>query len=217
MANLSLTCGNEGRLRRYTHGGVEPRARVGFGLGGVPQETDVGLRFHTERQNRRQANGDTPLARSGVLVEDNLRTTDAFSAFAQHRVLAGSWTITPGLRIERVRHTRTNRLINVSGEEALTELLPGLGVSYAPLAGDDDLHRRPSGLRAAAGGGRHQQFDGRSGRTGSGAQLELRDRVDGRTLGAVRVDGALVQDGLREPDRARQPGRRNGGGADERR
>jgi Fe(3+) dicitrate transport protein len=131
MANLNLTCGNEGRLRRYTHGGIEPRARVAFGVGGVPQETDLGLRFHTERQDRRQANGDTPLARTGVLVEDNLRTTDAFSAFAQHRVLAGSWTITPGMRVEHVRHARTNRLINVSGDDALTELVPGLGVSYA--------------------------------------------------------------------------------------
>jgi Fe(3+) dicitrate transport protein len=131
MANLNLTCGNEGRLRRYTHGGIEPRARVAFGVGGVPQETDLGLRFHTERQDRRQANGDTPLARTGVLVEDNLRTTDAFSAFAQHRVLAGSWTITPGMRVEHVRHARANRLINVSGDDALTELVPGLGVSYA--------------------------------------------------------------------------------------
>jgi Fe(3+) dicitrate transport protein len=133
MANLNLTCGNEGRLRRYTHGGIEPRARVAFGVGGVSQETDIGVRFHTERQDRRQANGDSPLARTGVIVEDNLRTTDAFSAFAQHRVLAGSWTITPGLRVEHVRHNRTNRLINVSGQDALTELVPGLGVSYAPL------------------------------------------------------------------------------------
>jgi Fe(3+) dicitrate transport protein len=192
MANLSLTCGNEGRLRRYTHGGVEPRARIGFGLGGVPQETDVGLRFHTERQNRRQANGDAPLARSGVLVEDNLRTTDAFSAFAQHRVLAGSWTITPGLRMEHVRHTRTNRLIDVSGEEALTQLLPGLGVSYAPSPGTTiftGVHRGFAPPRAE---------DVINNSTGGVIELDPERswnyEIGGRaTLGAVRVDGALFR------------------------
>ncbi len=192
MANLSLTCGNEGRLRRYTHGGVEPRARVGFGLGGVPQETDVGLRFHTERQNRRQANGDTPLARSGVLVEDNLRTTDAFSAFAQHRVLAGSWTITPGLRIERVRHSRTNRLINVSGEETLTELLPGLGVSYAPSPETTiftGVHRGFAPPRAE---------DVINNSTGGVVELDPERswnyEIGGRAgFGAVRVDGAVFR------------------------
>jgi Fe(3+) dicitrate transport protein len=50
----------------------------------------------------------------------------------QHRVLAGAWTITPGLRVERVRHTRTNRLLDVTGDTTLTELVPGLGLSYAP-------------------------------------------------------------------------------------
>lgn len=40
--------------------------------------------------------------------------------------------MTPGLRLERVRHTRTNRLLDVSGEDALTEWVPGVGVSYAP-------------------------------------------------------------------------------------
>jgi Fe(3+) dicitrate transport protein len=192
MANLNLTCGNEGRLRRYTHGGIEPRARIAYGLGGVAQETDLGLRFHTERQDRRQANGDTPLARTGVLVEDNLRTTDAFSAFAQHRVLAGSWTITPGLRVEHVRHARTNRLIDVSGEETLTELVPGLGVSYAPapettiFAG---VHRGFAPPRAE---------DVINNSTGGVVELDPERswnyEIGWRTgLGALRVDGALFR------------------------
>ncbi|MGH9330356.1 MAG: TonB-dependent receptor family protein, partial [Vicinamibacterales bacterium] len=194
MANLNLMCGNEGRLRRYTHGGVEPRARVAFGVAGVPQETDLGVRFHVERQHRRQANGDTPLARTGPFVEDNLRTTDAFSAFVQHRVLAGAWTITPGLRVERVRHTRMNRLLDVSGESALTEVVPGLGVSYAPSASSGTtifagVHRGFAPPRAE---------DVINNSTGGVVELDPERswnyEIGGRaTLGVVRVDGALFR------------------------
>jgi Fe(3+) dicitrate transport protein len=130
MANLNVSCGNEGRLRRYRHAGVEVRSRVPF-TAGLAQETDLGARIHAEYQGRRQENGTAPLARSGVLVEDDERTADAVAAFAQHRVLAGRWTVTPGVRIERVSYTRTNRLAGASGRTAVTEVIPGLGVSYA--------------------------------------------------------------------------------------
>lgn len=133
MANLGTTCGNEGRLRNYWHAGAETRGRAAY-RAGTAQETDFGLRFHAENQDRRQENGDTPTARSGRLVEDNERTTDAFSAFVQHRVLAGAWTITPGVRLERIDYGRTNRLTGVSGRTELTEWVPGLGVSYGPTS-----------------------------------------------------------------------------------
>ncbi len=129
MANLATTCGNEGRLRRYWHLGGEVRARVGFSAG-VPQETDFGFRLHTEDQNRRQVNGASPRARAGTLVEHNIRTTDAVSTFVQHRAMAGAWTVTPGVRVERIAYSRTNRLVTVSGETQLTEVVPGFGVSY---------------------------------------------------------------------------------------
>lgn len=129
MANLNTTCGNEGRLRTYRHLGGDVRGRVGFDAG-VAQETDFGVRIHAEHQNRVQENGDSPLARSGRRVEDNERTTDAVSAFVQHRVLAGAWTVTPGLRVERINYSRTNRLPGVTGFADLTEVVPGVGVSY---------------------------------------------------------------------------------------
>jgi Fe(3+) dicitrate transport protein len=133
MANLNTTCGNEGRLRRYRTTGAEARARVAFEAGSA-QETDFGVRLHAEHQDRRQENGATPLARSGVLVEDNERTTDALAAFVQHRVLAGAWTVTPGVRVERITYTRANRLLGVTGETDLTEVVPGFGVSYGVAA-----------------------------------------------------------------------------------
>ena len=131
MANLNTTCGNEGRLRRYGHAGADVRGRLGFRLG-VMHELDAGVRWHAEQQDRRQENGTTPLARSGLLVEDNRRTTDALSAFVQHRLLAGAFTLTPGVRVERVHYARTNRLLDVSGDADLTELVPGIGASFSP-------------------------------------------------------------------------------------
>jgi Fe(3+) dicitrate transport protein len=130
MANLNTTCGNEGRLRNYRHTGGEVRARVDT-RHGVPVETDFGFRAHTENQDRQQQNGASPAARAGVLVEDNERTTDAVAAFVQQRWLFGSLTLTPGARVEHVDYTRTNRLLAASGETALTEIVPGVGVAYA--------------------------------------------------------------------------------------
>lgn len=135
MANLNTRCGNEGRLRRYFLFGVEPRVRVAHRTLGISQETDAGFRYHMEDQQRRQENGTSPTARSGALVENNHRTVDAVSSFVQHRFLLDRWTVSPGVRLEHVRYSRTNRLAptgaGVRGETSLTEVVPGLGVAYA--------------------------------------------------------------------------------------
>lgn len=131
LANLSTTCGNEGRMRSYTSGGIENRARISYTAGSTTQDTDAGFRWHTENQDRIQENGAFPAARSGVRVENNARTTDAWSSFVQHSARWGGLTLTPGVRIERVAYTRTNRLIDVAGKTTLTEWMPGVGVAYA--------------------------------------------------------------------------------------
>jgi Fe(3+) dicitrate transport protein len=140
MANLNTTCGNEGRLRDYDVWGVEPRLRAPLAALGAAHLVEAGLRVHGERQERTQINGSTPTARSvgdpanpgAGVKEENLRTTDAWSAFVQDRVYLGRWTVTPGLRLEHVRHTRTNLLADpdVAGETSLTQLIPGLGASW---------------------------------------------------------------------------------------
>jgi Fe(3+) dicitrate transport protein len=134
MANLSTTCGNEGRLRQYHAWGVEPRMSLHHRVFGVSSETDFGVRVHFERQDRLQENGSTPTARSGLLVESNLRTNDAYSGFVENRFLLGGWTLTPGVRLEHVGFERTNRLANagtgVTGNTDLTRIIPGIGVSH---------------------------------------------------------------------------------------
>ena len=134
MANLNTTCGNEGRLRQYTHWGVEPRLRFSQRWFGTRSETDIGFRAHFENQDRQQQNGATPMARSGVVVENNERKNEAYSTFVQNRFFFGNFTVTPGARVERVHYERTNRLANggvgVTGTTDLTQLVPGLGVAY---------------------------------------------------------------------------------------
>lgn len=136
MANLNTTCGNEGRLRRYHTFGVDPRIRIAWKFMNVSSETDLGFRAHFERQERQQQNGDTPTARSGVIVENNQRKNQAYSGFIQNRFSFGRITVTPGLRIEHIEYARTNGLANagagVAGFTSLTQLIPGIGASYNP-------------------------------------------------------------------------------------
>ena len=134
MANLNTTCGNEGRLREYSVWGIEPRISVHHRIFGISSETDFGVRAHFEHQDRLQKNGSTPTARSGELVESNVRTNDAYASFVQNSFLFGGWTVTPGIRLEHVRFERTNRLANagagVTGETDMTRIIPGIGVSH---------------------------------------------------------------------------------------
>jgi Fe(3+) dicitrate transport protein len=136
MANLHTTCGNEGRLRNYYTWGLETKARANHTWFGPRSEADLGVRWHFENQERRQENGATPTARTGVLVENNRRTARAFSFHAQNAILLGNWKLTPGVRVERIHYQRTNRLANggagVSGETDLLFAVPGFGLSYAP-------------------------------------------------------------------------------------
>jgi Fe(3+) dicitrate transport protein len=135
MANLTTTCGNEGRLRRYTTLGFDPRLRLFHSSSKVRSQFDVGFRGHFENQDRLQKNGDRPTARDGRVVEDNFRRAHAWSGFVQNRFTIGKFGVSPGVRLEHVRYRRTNRLVNASGETTLTQWIPGLGVSYAPVSG----------------------------------------------------------------------------------
>jgi Fe(3+) dicitrate transport protein len=70
------------------------------------------------------------------VVEDNERNTQGWSGFLQNRFFFGKFVVSPGARIEHVRYDRTNRLFaggaGVFGKGDLTQVIPGIGVSYAP-------------------------------------------------------------------------------------
>lgn len=120
----------QGRLRSYTTYGVEPRLTVPHRLG----EFQAGLKAHFEEQDRQQINGTSPAARSGTLVENNRRQTDAYSGFLANRFIIGRFGVTPIVRYESIEVNRTNRLTSVSGSTSLTRTMPGVGATWNPHA-----------------------------------------------------------------------------------
>ncbi len=138
LADLNTTCGNEGRLRDYLMIGFEPRLNADFNIGEVKNEFNVGFRVHGEDQERMQKNGDLPNSRDGITAENNERRALAYSGFVQNRFVWRDFAFTPGVRIEKIRFNRTNRLGNsgagASGETSITQVIPGFGIAYSGLA-----------------------------------------------------------------------------------
>lgn len=131
MANLNTTCGTEGRLREYHQYGLETRLNWETQALGADAVVEAGLRWHTERQNRLQINADTPTGRTaGTIAESNLRHTDAWSGFVLATLDYGRLAISPGVRVESIEFDRTNRLTGQSGSNDLTEVIPGMGLTY---------------------------------------------------------------------------------------
>lgn len=136
MQDLLTTCGNEGRLRDYFVLGFEPRLTAIFDLGSLRNELNIGFRIHREDQDRLQKNGDLPASRDGVLAENNERQALAYSGFVQHRFIWRDLAFTPGVRVEKIKYQRTNRLASnggATGKTELTEIVPGFGVAYSGL------------------------------------------------------------------------------------
>jgi Fe(3+) dicitrate transport protein len=132
LANLSSSCGNEGRLRDYTVFGGESRLQLKYDR----IELNTGARVHREVQDRVQWNGDTPTSRTpGIGVnagvkEDNRRSLVAASGFVEARITFGDLALQPGVRVEHIRYHRTNRLNQISGNSDDTVVIPGFGFTY---------------------------------------------------------------------------------------
>lgn len=118
----------QGRLRTYETYGVEPRLSLNNTLG----QLDVGFKAHYEEQDRKQVNGRSPTARTGTLVENNIRETDAYSGFISHRFDIGQVSITPVVRYEHVENYRKDKRNGLTGEATIHEWVPGLSVAYTP-------------------------------------------------------------------------------------
>ena len=123
------TCNSaQGRLRYYKTWGIEPRLTLDTPNG----QLQAGVKAHFEEQDRLQVNATSPLGRTGTKAEDNLRETDAYSAFVSHRFNVGDFGITPIVRYENIDTLRTNRLTNQSGSTRLEQFSSGLGVTWSP-------------------------------------------------------------------------------------
>lgn len=139
-----------GRVREYYVYGIEPRFQLRHGVLGIRNEFDYGARVHWETQDRRiitrlipegtpvppAVSADPPA--SGRIDEDQERYVMAYSGYFQNRfLLSEEWTVSAGLRMERVEFKRVNNLggggFGVQGKEKLLEWIPGFGVNYLPV------------------------------------------------------------------------------------
>jgi len=131
--------------RKYWVYGVEPRFHLDHKVLGVNSEADFGVRYMSEQSERKQFINITsgtgqscPPTQTGCLGEDTLRTTNAYALFFQNRFhVTNQITITPGFRVEHVNYDQQNKLANagtgVFSKTSLTEVLPGIGITYSPI------------------------------------------------------------------------------------
>ncbi|MBM7059713.1 TonB-dependent siderophore receptor [Pseudomonas sp. UL073] len=123
--------------RNYHVFGIEPRYSQLFLWGEVAHEVGVGYRYVDEGMHEQtkssavynRASG-TPYTTPFTETADNTGGTEAHSVYIDDRIDVGRWTLTPGLRYERVRTTWHNRLKGYEREVNYLEPLPSLNVMY---------------------------------------------------------------------------------------
>jgi len=135
------TCNSaQGRLRSYETWGIEPRLTLAHAFG----ELQAGVRAHVEEQDRKQVNAASATGRTGILAEDNLRETTAYSVYLSNRFTFGNVAVTPIVRHESVKAERTNRLTRAGGDTSIDATSPGIGITWNPapsLTVFSSLHR----------------------------------------------------------------------------
>lgn len=128
------------RNRQFEVGGIEPRVSMSYEFAGHRNELDFGARFLYERAFEQLVIGTTYSSSSGNTREDEVRTGYARSGFVQNRFYATDrLVISPGLRLEsfsfernimRGRFNNTVRDTSIIADDALFQLIPGIGASF---------------------------------------------------------------------------------------
>ena len=131
------------RPRHYDVFGIEPKLEFTHSAFGVPSETIIGMRYHTEDIDRKKFEFDnfgdtTPEADERLLAD-----VEATTFYAQNTFLMGNWTLTPGVRVEQIDQTKVlfsgvAGTANFQQEDMLdtseTETLPGIGFTWNGLS-----------------------------------------------------------------------------------
>lgn len=131
------------RPRHYDVFGIEPKLEFTHSAFGVPSETIIGMRYHTEDIDRKKFEFDnfgdiTPEADERLLAD-----VEATTFYAQNTFLMGNWTLTPGIRVEQIDQTKVlfsgvPGTANFQQEDMLdtneTETLPGIGFTWNGLS-----------------------------------------------------------------------------------
>ena len=128
---------NGHRNRQFEVAGIEPRFTARYDIGTVSNKLDGGIRYMYERAFEQRVNGTKANAESGVLKNDEIRTGNSISAYAQNRVeINPSFSITGGLRVELYNYERnvirTNQIdTSILSNDFTSQLIPGIGFDYS--------------------------------------------------------------------------------------
>lgn len=130
------------RDRSYEVAGVEPRIEANHNLFNLKNELITGVRLHYERAYVRRVNGTKAGVRSGVLVEDEIRTGNAFSGYFQNTTnISSKFDVNVGLRYEnyvaerdifRGRFGGVLKDTVLVGADVVSEFIPGAGFNFRP-------------------------------------------------------------------------------------
>ncbi|MFN3529613.1 MAG: TonB-dependent receptor family protein [Bacteroidia bacterium] len=166
---------NGHRNRQFEVAGLETRLNYRFDILGKENQLDAGIRLQHERAYEQLLFGTKANAGSGNMIENEMRTGLAFSAFVQNRIdLDKRLSITPGLRLEQfnyerdINRRRFNNIVtdtSILAASNLTQLIPGIGANYnlnkntTVFAGVHRGFAPPRVKDAIDGGGTVQQLD----------------------------------------------------------
>lgn len=129
------------RNRQFEVAGIEPRLEIGHNLFSIRNELIVGTRFLYERAFEQRVNGTKAGVRSGNLVEDEMRTGYAMSAYVQNKFnLSDRLLVSGGVRVEHFDYERDIfrrsfpgvgiRDTSLVSSNAISGVIPGVGLNY---------------------------------------------------------------------------------------
>ncbi len=136
--------GTGNRNRQFQVGGIEPRLEINHRLFQKNNELIVGTRLLVETAFEQRVNGTKAEVKSGNLVEDEVRTGNALSAYVQNKIsLTDKFDVNAGIRLENFTYERDIRRRNfpevgiidtvLVSENVINELIPGIGFNYRPM------------------------------------------------------------------------------------
>ncbi|MEM7431096.1 MAG: TonB-dependent receptor [Pseudomonadota bacterium] len=123
--------------RSFNSSGVQGALRWDFGTE-TTHTLEVGARLHVDKIQRlhdefgyEQTSGEIVLnSTPRAIVTDNTGYTEALSVWIHDEIAKGPWTIVPGLRVEAIQNSFTNRLANAKQDNDYVVAIPGIGVNY---------------------------------------------------------------------------------------
>lgn len=131
------------RPRQYDVFGIEPKLEFSHNAFGVASETIIGMRYHKEDIDRNKFLLDSLYGNVTNNDERLVADVEATALYAQNTFLFGNWTVTPGLRLERIELNKTlfvedgaNPLLFAQADtlqSSETETLPGIGFTWNGL------------------------------------------------------------------------------------